>query len=367
MYNPNNVNPPVNLHDSERDSELEKFIRNKYQYKTLMSMQGSRAPPPSSRDRYKSSGLGWERMEVGEEKPKEHLTVAPPPRSSSASHPRAASPALTTKSPAPASISPAPPTPSPSIPSYSPAPPAATQPRPLQMLAPSPQPPLQMLAPSPNPPLQMLSPSPNPPLQMLSPSAGMSMQPLQNNFMPGYPSSAYSGSMPSSPYQMTSNLQPSMTNSNPVWQDMAAIQSGPTMPAFQPLMPTGISLQPQMTNSYNPMQGAPTGWGSTGGMMQGVTMAQSPMMMTTSYQPAMNGYQQSNGMTGLQPMYTQNQPMYMMQQQQQQQQPGQQMMYSPGTQQQQQQQIMQPAPMQGMNQMTWMQQGGGYSNGQWQG
>jgi hypothetical protein len=62
-------------------------------------------------------------------------------------------------------------------------------------------------------------------------------------------------------------------------------------------------------------------------------------------------------------MSLQNHSMYPAQQQQLQQQ--QMAMYGPGPQQQ--QQIMQPAPVQGMHQMMWMQGGGHSAPNQWQG
>ena len=77
-----------------------------------------------------------------------------------------------------------------------------------------------------------------------------------------------------------------------------------------------------------------------------------------------SGYPQVTGMSGLHPMPVLNHPVYSVQQQQQQQQQQQMSMYGPGAQQ---QQIMQPAPVQGMSQMTWM-QGGVYGpTGQWRG
>ncbi|KZV75658.1 ArfGap-domain-containing protein [Peniophora sp. CONT] len=58
LYNPDEVRhpPPTNMIDSERDSELEKFIRNKYEFKKFLNRSGTaqprtstttRAPPPA--------------------------------------------------------------------------------------------------------------------------------------------------------------------------------------------------------------------------------------------------------------------------------------------------------------------------------
>ncbi|KAG8897232.1 hypothetical protein FRB99_008351 [Tulasnella sp. 403] len=49
LYNPDPLRnpPPTNMEDGERDSELEKYIRNKYQYKTFMKRET--VPPSSSR------------------------------------------------------------------------------------------------------------------------------------------------------------------------------------------------------------------------------------------------------------------------------------------------------------------------------
>ncbi|VDB96645.1 unnamed protein product [Peniophora sp. CBMAI 1063] len=50
LYNPDEVRhpPPTNMIDSERDSELEKFIRNKYEFKKFMNRSGTAQPPAPS-------------------------------------------------------------------------------------------------------------------------------------------------------------------------------------------------------------------------------------------------------------------------------------------------------------------------------
>lgn len=304
IYNPTNVDPPVNLHDSERDSELEKFIRNKYQYKRFMNLGNDSISRGST-----------SRIEEGRTKAREMLNVAAPERTSTSPQPRKASPALTTKSPA---VSPAPPTPSPSLP----APVAAAQ-APIKIEhAPSPQPPLQMLA----------QPS-QPPLQILTPEANLALQSMQTGMQAAYQPLMYTGvGMAPVPIQ-------SLPNGNPVWQDMAALQSGPAMPVYQtqPLVPT---MAYNMTGAVPtptgyPVQAAGVPWTNTGAMPM-----QAPLV--PSYTAGMPLQYAQTGYTPIQPQFQQQQPQV--------QQPQPQTLYvQNGV-------IMQqPSPLQSSNTMLWNQ------------
>jgi stromal membrane-associated protein len=333
-YNPKDVEAPVNLHDSERDSELEKFIRNKYQYCKFMNIRDGSDSHSGSSSRGPESG----RIEAGRSKARELLN--PPVRSSSVAQPRVASPALTTKSPAPITTSsPTPPTPSPSLPA----------------------PATQTLQRSPQPPLQMLSPSPQPPLQMLSPSPSIPMMPSQQGMMP------MSTGMPTYQSAMYTGMSPpvNLPNTNPVWQDMAAIQTGPALPAlpsFQQQPLNAMSYHQAMATSTMPMQGMAAGWVNTNQMAASPTpmnmMATSPM--SASYQLSPSQQFSMGGMSPIQAQYTQAQSSFGMQQQlYQQPQP---IYVSNGVVVQQPQMM----PNQGANPHMWT-QGGYATQGQWQG
>ncbi|KAG8786400.1 hypothetical protein FRC20_000408 [Serendipita sp. 405] len=139
IHNPTEVEPPMNRHDSERSSELEKYIRDKYEFCKFMSLHmNHRAIIEASSSSTHDSG----RVDKGRQRARE-LSTAPVQASNSLQEdqPRKTSPALTTKSPVPPTDSPAPPTPLLPLPTTQ-----TTQKPPLQMLAPSPQPPLQVLA-----------------------------------------------------------------------------------------------------------------------------------------------------------------------------------------------------------------------------
>ncbi|PVF96924.1 ArfGap-domain-containing protein [Serendipita vermifera] len=383
IYNPTNVDPPVNLHDSERDSELEKYIRNKYQFRKFMNPRGVSSSTSYARDSLDSrSSVDSSNTRGNSSASRDTLTVTSPPARSSSSpqpQPKRASPALTTKSPAPEpSVSPAIPTPSPSIPT---------------------QPPLQILTPSPQPPLQILAPSNQPPLQILAPSPGL-MQPVQTGLMPGYQPSAFTGGMMGATIGASPlPLQPQLTalpGSSPVWQDMAAIQSGPSMPVLQPqTMMTGYNTMSNMPAT--PMSGGWTGTNMVPTTMTGVPgIATTPMSAGFALSPMSMGQVNPTGgtfaqMTGMptgmapgmqQPMYGMQSPQQMASFQQQQQfyqqplspqpQMGQTLYVSDGvivgTQPQgQPNPMMQPSPIQGMNPGMWAPQGGYGAQGQWHG
>ncbi|KAH7910541.1 hypothetical protein BJ138DRAFT_1152658 [Hygrophoropsis aurantiaca] len=80
FYNPDETRhpPPTNMIDSERDSELEKFIRAKYEFKRFVDRSASRLVPPA---RSSSSNVSRPRSTpIPEESPNQQKTsVAPPP------------------------------------------------------------------------------------------------------------------------------------------------------------------------------------------------------------------------------------------------------------------------------------------------
>jgi hypothetical protein len=224
---------------------------------------------------------------------------------------------------------------------------------------------------------------------------------MQTGMMTGYQSPGFTGGMMGTPMP----LQPQVTalpGSNPIWQDMAAIQSGPSMPVLQPQnMMTGYN--PMLNTPVTPMSG---GWTGTPNMvptaMTGVTGMATPMSAGFPMSPMSMGQVNPTGgtftqMTGVpmqQPMYGMQSPQQMVSFQQQQQQQQQQLL-------QQQQQMyqqplspqpqmgqtlyvsngvivgaqplgqpnpmMQPSPIQGMNPGMWAPQAGYGTQGQWHG
>ncbi|KAG8800172.1 hypothetical protein FRB91_007587, partial [Serendipita sp. 411] len=348
MYNPTEVEPPVNLHDSERDSELEKYIRNKYQFRKFINLRkDNRATGASSSSRSSAHDSG--RAEEGRQRARELLTATPARASSSpqVDPPRKASPALTTKSPAPPTVSPAPPTPSPSLPTTQ-----TTQQPPLQMLAPSPQPPLQVLATFNQPPLQILSQ----PI-LASPPPGMIL--TQTGLMPMttgvYQTTMYTG-LPG----MSIAAPPALPSNNPVWQDMAALQTGTAQSTLNHPLHTGLPYQTTSFAPNLPMTNNMTGWSNPNSLVAASTP------IGTTYSTISTTYVQPSQMVQVQPQYAQPQPLYAVQQQQQQlQQP----LYVQNGVVMQQPPLMQPSPVQGANPMMWN-QGGVYGpgmQGQWQG
>ena len=111
IFNPNDVPPPTDLMNSERDSELEKYIRNKYQFRKLMrtsrgfsssskSKTSQRADSdlastslrPFSNSPTVAAGPSRAREMLTPQGPKAQTTVnAPPPTATSASGPSAPS------------------------------------------------------------------------------------------------------------------------------------------------------------------------------------------------------------------------------------------------------------------------------------
>jgi hypothetical protein len=200
---------------------------------------------------------------------------------------------------------------------------------------------------------------------MLSPSPSIQMMPSQQGMMPistgmpTYQSAMYTGMMGPSPMALSPPVY--LPNTNPVWQDMVAIQTGPALPplpSFQQQPLNAMSYHQAMATPTMPLQGMATGWVNTNQMAISPTPTN---MMATSMSAS---YQLSPSpqlpIGGIQAQYSQAQPSFGMQQQLYQQ--AQPIYVSNGV------AVQQPQMMghQGANPHMWT-QGGYAAQGQWQG
>ncbi|KAG8826961.1 hypothetical protein FRC17_008047 [Serendipita sp. 399] len=159
---------------------------------------------------------------------------------------------------------------------------------------------------------------------------------------------------------------PALPNSNPVWQDMAAIQTGPALPTLGPSLNPGLAYGATAFPSTLPIANTMTGWSNPAPLTVTPMMGGAVSAPTGSPYPAMSApYLQSPSINPTQPQYVQPQPMYAAQQPQLQlQQP----LYVQNGVIMQQAPLMQPPPIQNTNPVLWN-QGGVYGagvQGQWQ-
>ncbi|KAK7042499.1 ARF GAP-like zinc finger-containing protein [Favolaschia claudopus] len=293
FHNPNEARhpPPPNLMDGERDSEMEQFIRSKYEYKSFVD-----------RSALVASKLGPSRSAAS-------MSPNPPPSSTSNATPSSSKPPVRanttipeTKAPPPRTLSqPA------ALQSQPQAVPQIQQQRPPQQQPPAPAGvwndliSLQTPSSSSTLPLQIqATPAPMPGYAQ---QQRMGMNSMNTGYQPQMPPFMGMGGMPANGYQSqfaTSQLLPSTTGyMAPMQQQMpfgSSLSSGVPPFASQSMMNGGppaaplYNPQPQAFAPQQPLfQGAPMSQGSPGPQGYGYQQAPGPSITPTLLNPNQYG------------------------------------------------------------------------------
>nr|GAT50156.1 ARF GAP-like zinc finger-containing protein [Mycena chlorophos] len=289
IHNPNETRhpPPPNLLDGERDSEMEQFVRSKYEYKSFVdrsAVVASKLGPSRSLASMRSAS------------PAASTSKAPPPRSNTtAPEPPRLTPSRSFTQPSPATSAPAaPPRPAPS-------PRPAQQPivAPPQQQQPPPQPggvwndlvSLQTPAVNSSLPLQVQA-NPNP--SFLQP---MQAQPMMTGFQPQMPMQMQMATGMPMGMGMGMNMgMPTQYAPMPMQQQQPQYTAAPAAPIYNP--------QPQQFGAVQPVQPMPMYGGSPS-----IQITPSPVPMQTP----------SPGLGVMPQQQYMQQPMFQQPQQQQQQ------------------------------------------------